>query len=85
MDNLTANDDFILAKDSTHFVIYQKMGPKEVTLLPASAGGYSIRWYNPRTGEFAGSEQTLRASDQLSLDPSSVDPEMDWVIWVQKL
>ena len=83
-DDLTANDDFILVKDSTQFVIYQKMGEKEVTVLPVSSGGYAIRWYNPRSGEFVGDEQILRASDRLSIDPPQTDPEKDWVIWIQK-
>lgn len=84
MDDLTENDDFILAKDAEQFIIYQKMGSKELTQLPVEAGAYAVRWYNPRTGEFVGTAETLRSSQSLSIDPSSTDPEKDWIIWLRK-
>ncbi|MEL6591045.1 MAG: DUF5060 domain-containing protein [Bacteroidota bacterium] len=85
MDQLTEADDFILAMGKEQFVIYQKMGPKEKSVLPGLSGKYLLRWFNPRTGEFAQKEQRLMAKGNLKIASPPTEDEKDWVVWVQLL
>ncbi len=84
MDKLTANDDYILGKKDSEYVIYQKMGAKELTVLPDLSGTYLIRWFNPRTGEFVGKEQTSKADKDLTIPAPKTEVDKDWVVWVRK-
>ncbi|MEM8525072.1 MAG: DUF5060 domain-containing protein [Bacteroidota bacterium] len=85
MDKLTKNDDFIFAKKDQHYLIYQKMGKKEATTLPEQTGNYSIRWWNPKTGEFVGKEQKTTAKGELKIGLPPQEVEKDWLVWVKKL
>jgi len=84
MDKLTADDDYILAKDEQAFVVYQKMGEKQTSNLEGLSGQYVLRWYNPRSGEFAGKEQKVKAKGSLKISMPPADPDKDWVVWIQK-
>ena len=84
MDDLTENDDYILAKEDDQWVIYQKMGQKEVTKFPELSGEYSIKWYSPVKGEWVGDEKTIHTTDGLQIDLPPSDADQDWVIWVKK-
>lgn len=84
MDKLTADDDYILAKEEQAFVVYQKMGEKQPSNLEGLSGQYVLRWYNPRNGEFAGKEQKVKAKGSLKISMPPADPEKDWVVWIQK-
>ena len=53
-------------------------------MLPNLNATYSIKWYNPRTGEWAGDGQTIKVTDSLTIEGPPSDPELDWVVWVQK-
>ncbi|MEM9718467.1 MAG: DUF5060 domain-containing protein [Bacteroidota bacterium] len=83
-DDLTDNDDYILAKEAEQMVIYQKMGAKEPTVLPELEGTYSLRWFNPRSGEMAEAEVVESNSKGLKIATPKEDEEMDWVVWIQK-
>lgn len=83
-DQWTENDDFIFADQETHIVIYQKMGPKTPTTLQKINGEYTIRWFNPRTGQFIGKPKKVAAKNSLRIDLPPVEQEKDWVVWVKK-
>ena len=83
-DNLSENDDFLLVKEEDEFIIYQKMGSKQPTILADLSGAYSIRWFNPRTGEFAGKELKAKAKGSLTISEPPKDAQKDWVVWIQK-
>ena len=84
MDDLTENDDYVLAKEGEQYVIFQKMGPKQTTVLPEVKGNFTLRWFNPRTGEFTEQKEWKNASKDLQFDAPGEEKEMDWVVWVQK-
>ena len=84
-DNWTENDDFVLAKGDSDLVIYQKRGPKTKTELGKLSGHYAIRWYNPKTGQFAGQPQKVSASKGIELSLPPADQENDWVVWIKKM
>lgn len=83
-DELTENDDFVLARGTDQVVIYQKMGTKRKTVLSGLSGVYTIRWFNPRNGDFVGREQITTARERLSIDLPPTDGERDWVVWIRK-
>ncbi|MEM0992412.1 MAG: DUF5060 domain-containing protein, partial [Bacteroidota bacterium] len=58
-DDLTKNDDFVLAKTGSEYVIFQKMGEKQATVLPKLSGTFAVRWFHPKTGKFVGKAQRL--------------------------
>ena len=85
MDEATPDEnDYVLGKEDEVYVIYQKMGQKTGTSLRNVNGSYTASWYNPRTGEFIGDEQSIRASDGLQVGTPPEDPEKDWVILLRK-
>ncbi len=84
MDNLTQNDDYILGKKDSEYVIYQKMGAKETTVLPELSGTYTIRWFNPRTGEFVGKEQKSTGTKGLTIPTPKTEADRDWVVWIRE-
>ena len=56
-------------------------------LLPATLaapdGAYTLRWYDPRSGEFIGQPATITATGgALPLGPPPRDPAADWVALV---
>ncbi|MEM6803120.1 MAG: DUF5060 domain-containing protein [Bacteroidota bacterium] len=83
-DNWTKQDDFILAKESEQFIVYQKMGEKEATVLSDLSGAYIIRWFNPRTGEFVGKEKKVKANGSLKMGEAPEELQKDWVVWIKK-
>ena len=84
MDKLTENEDYVLALEEEQFIIYLKMGAKKKFVLPNLAGAYTIRWYNPRTGEFIGKEQAAQAENGLTIGLPPAEEGDDWVVWVKK-
>ncbi len=76
----------VFAKEGEVYAIYLPAGNLEGTLsLGANSGLYEQRWYNPRTGQFAGSVKTVNAalSFGLGLPPSEINE--DWVTVVRTL
>jgi len=45
---------------------------------------FTIRWYNPRTGKFAGKIITIRGGKEISLGQPPDFPREDWVVLIQK-
>ncbi len=84
MDELTENEDFVLAQEKNQLIIYQKMGAKEPTLISDVSGTYLIRWFNPRTGEFVGQGKELSARGRLKISPPPAEADKDWVAWLVK-
>lgn len=42
------------------------------------------RWFNPRTGEFAGAEKTITGSEKLAIGTPPADAEADWVVLIER-
>ncbi|MFK7848416.1 MAG: DUF5060 domain-containing protein [Rhodothermales bacterium] len=85
MDAATPDEeDYVLGKKDEVYVIYQKMGPKSGTTLSDVNGPFSISWYNPRTGEFAGAGKNITANGNLRISAPPTDADKDWVILLKK-
>ncbi len=84
-DELTKNqDDYVLQQPGNVYVVYQKMGKKQKTILPNLSGDFAVSWYNPRTGQFAGQPKIMKASGQLEIGFPPADSEKDWAILIKK-
>jgi hypothetical protein len=83
-NELTSGDqDWVLAKENDTYLVLLKLGKKPANQLKVGAGNYSVRWLNPRTGEFAGKAGKSKSGMvDLSKPPSEV--EMDWVVLVER-
>lgn len=84
LDELTSNDDYILAKPNDTYIIYMKMGAKETTKINEADGSFKLRWYNPRTGEFSGDAKTINGNNGLSISAPATEAQKDWVALIQK-
>ncbi|MEM0993644.1 MAG: putative collagen-binding domain-containing protein, partial [Bacteroidota bacterium] len=73
------------AKTGSEYVIFQKMGEKQATVLPKLSGTFAVRWFHPKTGKFVGKAQRLTTKDQLKVGLPPQDTEQDWVLWVRKV
>lgn len=84
-DDLTADqNDYVFHKEGEIYVVYQKMGKKEALVLPDANGAFTVSWYNPRTGKFAGRAATITAKGKLQIGAPPSEPEKDWVVLARK-
>jgi len=75
----------VFAKPGEVYAVYfptaTRTGTLDVGRVP---GASSLRWFNPRSGQFVGPPRTVTATDPLELGPPPSDPEEDWVALVQR-
>ena len=81
-DNGRATAGRVLADGSTTFVVQLPSGGSTELELPS--GDFTLRWFDPRTGRFAGSETVISGGGRraLGLPPSSTSA--DWVALVSR-
>ncbi|MEM8585817.1 MAG: DUF5060 domain-containing protein, partial [Bacteroidota bacterium] len=80
-DNLV-DDGWCLARENQVYVVYLKNGGS-TTLQIDQAGDYTIRWYNPRTGELQmGSLENVSGPGAVELGDPPADPDEDWAILI---
>lgn len=85
LDELTSNDDYVLAKPNDTYIIYMKMGPKDITKINELDGSYQLSWFNPRIGEFVGDKKIINSNDGISIPPPSTEAQKDWVALIKKI
>ena len=72
----------VLALPGEVYAVYLPSAALPATLA-APDGAYTLRWYDPRTGEFVGQPASVAATaDALPLGPPPRDPAADWVALV---
>lgn len=85
MDDLTEDpNDYVFARNSDVYIIYQKIGTKEVTNIPGAKGAFELTWYNPRTGVHEVKTKEVIAEDGLTIGLPPKDQQNDWVILAKK-
>lgn len=75
----------VFAKPGEIYSIYYPVSESAGTVnLKDVSGQISLRWYNPRNGDFVGEVVTMDAGSEI--DPGTVpsNPEEDWVLLIQK-
>ncbi len=51
--------------------------------ISVTSGDYTVQWFNPRNGQFAGEMLTVTASDSIELGSAPADPSEDWVALIK--
>jgi len=67
---------------AVYYPVAQQTG--ELTLWGAE-GRFEQRWFNPRTGEFAGAPIRFVAQSMRKIGPPPADPEKDWAVLIQRI
>lgn len=66
---------------AVYYPVAEVTGSIDLTDLSGEA---TLRWYNPRTGNFAGEPKQISGGKNVPVGPSPSAPEEDWVILIQK-
>lgn len=68
------------------YAIYLPSGSPSGTLnMNGVFGTFRKRWFNPRSGAFEGSQQTIGGNSQHPLGTPPNTQTEDWVVWIQRL
>lgn len=83
-NDLTSGDqDWVLAKQGHTYLVLLKLGDKPANQLKVGEGNYAVRWFNPRTGQFAG-KAGRATTGMIDLSKPPAEEEMDWVVLVTR-
>ncbi|WP_231615714.1 DUF5060 domain-containing protein [Novipirellula artificiosorum] len=75
----------VLAKEGKIYAIYLPNAALGGTLdLSRVKGPFSQRWFNPRSGEFAGTPQSIDAGGVIFLGGPPQEPHEDWVVLIKQ-
>lgn len=75
----------VFAKAGQIYAIYYPISESTGTIdLSDVSGQITLRWYNPRNGEFAGNSITKNAGSEITPGKVPSMPEEDWVLLIQK-
>lgn len=66
---------------AVYYPVAEVTGSIDLTNLSGEA---SLRWYNPRTGDFVDEPKQISGGKNVAVGPSPSAPEEDWVILIQK-
>lgn len=74
----------VFAKPGEVYAVYFPVASRTGSLdLSAASGPLSLRWYNPRTGEFEGETRTVEAGPAVQLGAPPAEPDEDWTALLQ--
>ena len=74
-------DGQVFAKTGEVYAVYlPKANPTGSLDLSDTAATFTLRWYNPRNGEFANASETVRGGGKVPLGTPPRDADQDWVI-----
>jgi CubicO group peptidase (beta-lactamase class C family) len=75
----------VFAKPGFVYAVYLPTGnPSGMINLDRIKGVYSLRWYNPRTGEFEGDEAFIQGGKQSKIGLPPRQQAKDWVVLIKK-
>ncbi len=96
MGDIPINDmnpnDGLLTGESGSGQVFAKAGEVYAIYLPSGGSGninlasgtYRQRWYNPRTGQYEGSERTISGGSSVALGTAPSSTSDDWVVLIQR-
>ncbi|MEJ2705097.1 MAG: DUF5060 domain-containing protein, partial [Sedimentisphaerales bacterium] len=80
-----SHDGQVFAKEGECYAIYLPLARQTGVLdLSGGTGQFMKRWYNPRTGKFEGTAETLTGGQKVEIGLAPATPEQDWVILLKK-
>lgn len=75
----------VLAKNGDIYAIYLPQASQTGRLnLSGVDGSFTLRWFNPRTGEFQGASRNLNGGSNQALGNAPADQNNDWVALVKR-
>ncbi len=75
----------VFVKPGEVYAIYLPTATPTGTLdLQGLTGAAELRWFNPRSGEFAGQTRQVRGGGPVELGAAPADAEQDWVVLVKR-
>ena len=75
----------VFAKPGEIYAVYLPLAEQTGTLdLSGAAGAFSMQWFNPRTGEFAGEAREIVGGGAVELGAAPGEPGEDWVALIQR-
>ena len=74
----------VFAKAGEVYALYLPSGGGGSLNLGGRAGSFTLRWYNPRTGVFAGSARTVQGGGSVSLGSPPDTQTSDWAVLVKR-
>ncbi len=79
-------DGQVFAKKGAIYAVYLPDCRLTGTLnMENEKGMFTMRWYNPRTGEFEGRTNTISGGKDIILGNPPAEPQQDWIILIQKI
>ena len=80
------NTHYCFAKEGEIFLVYLTGKGDDIPRLNLrdEDGMFSLQWFNPRKGKFAGDAIQVEASSRLDLGEPPADPKEDWLVVVRK-
>ena len=74
----------VFAKEGVVYAVYLPTGnPSGKINLERNNGAYTLRWYNPRTGEFEGDGASIHGGKQHELGAPPRQRTQDWVVLIK--
>ena len=75
----------VFVKRGEVYAVYLPTATPSGTLdLTGLMGDAELRWFNPRSGAFAGQKRQIRGGGPVELGAAPADPEQDWVVLVKR-
>ncbi len=75
----------VFARPGSVYAVYFPDASETGLLNLRETGGiFTLRWYDPRTGEFAGASREVEGGDLLDIGPPPAHPDEDWVLLVER-
>ncbi|MBL7185249.1 MAG: DUF5060 domain-containing protein [Phycisphaerae bacterium] len=81
----STHDGQVFARPGQCYALYFPSARQTGTLdLTAEGGEFTKRWYNPRTGRFAGPTAQVKGGGKIAIGPPPEDPEKDWAMLLKR-
>lgn len=66
--------------DGSHYLLYLPRGGSVVLDLSASGRELEMRWYDPRSGEFASTSRSVKGGGRVTVGPPPAEAGSDWAV-----
>jgi len=73
-----------LAQPGQCYLVYLPEGGSTQLNLESAEGDFELRWFNPRTGQWASPQRSRRAAGQTVTLSAPADDKEDWLAVLKK-
>lgn len=81
-DHLSSTkESYVFGKEGEAYVVYLKHGEETTLNLENDQTTFELRWFNPKTGEFAGDRVEVEGGERTQLSPPSNTGD-DWIVYL---